>query len=339
MLPPARATAVALLAVVTAASLIATGCGGSDSSETAATTTSDAADFPKVDNQTLEEVAQGAGASDLVIAPTQSVFLPGENRYGFGVFTVQHDAVDDADVALYAAPAQGGKAVGPFPATVHSLATPPAYASKTTTTDPDAAKYFYTSQVDFKDDGLYALIAMIKEDDGSYSYANVSAPAKVGNPKGVPMPGDEAPAMHTPTVDDVGGDVTKIDTRQPPDTMHDVDYADALGKEPIALLFATPALCQSRVCGPVVDIMEEVKDERPDDAAYIHMEVYNDNDPNKGIRPQLQDFNLMSEPWLFVIDSDGKVSSVIEGAFSKDELEAALDQADKQSGVTPSGDS
>ena len=177
---------------------------------------------------------------------------------------------------------------------------------------------------------------MIREDDGSYSYANVTAPAQVGNPKNVPQPGDKAPMMHTPTADDVGGDLTKIDTRQPPDSMHDVDYGDVLGKEPIVLLFATPALCTSRVCGPVVDIAEEVKSERPDDAAYIHMEVYNDNDPNKGPRPQLQDFNLMSEPWLFVIGKDGKVSTVIEGAFSKQELEDAIDKADAAAPPTTS---
>ena len=159
---------------------------------------------------------------------------------------------------------------------------------------------------------------MIRADDGSYTYANVTGPpAEVGNPKNVPQSGDQAPMMHTPTADDVGGDLTKIDTRQPPDSMHDVDYADVLGKEPIVLLFATPALCTSRVCGPVVDIAEEVKNERPDDAAYIHMEVYNDNDPNKGPRPQLQDFNLMSEPWLFVIDSDGKVSTGHRGRLQQ----------------------
>jgi hypothetical protein len=56
------------------------------------------------------------------------------------------------------------------------------------------------------------------------------------------------------------------------------------------------------------------------------MEIYNDNDPNKGPRPQVEDFNLPSEPWLFVIDADGEVSTAIEGAFSKQELEAALDE-------------
>jgi hypothetical protein len=35
-------------------------------------------------------------------------------------------------------------------------------------------------------------------------------------------------------------------------------------------------------------------------------------------------YRLPSEPWLFVIDRDGKVSTAIEGAFSVAELEAAV---------------
>jgi len=132
--------------------------------------------------------------------------------------------------------------------------------------------------------------------------------------------------VHTPTASDVG-DLSEIDTRDPHDTMHDVDLADAIGKEPVVLLFATPALCVSRVCGPVVDVAEQVKSEMGDDAAFIHMEVWEDNDPNKGIRPQLDAYGLRTEPWLFVIDADGKVSTRIEGAFSVDELRAAVEKA------------
>ena len=121
--------------------------------------------------------------------------------------------------------------------------------------------------------------------------------------------------------------ISDIDTRVPPDDMHDTDFADVVGKKPVVLLFATPALCQSRVCGPVVDVAEQVKRDRPDDAAYIHMEIYNQNDPNKGLRPQLGAFNLHTEPWLFVINSDGTISTRIEGAFSVNELNQALDKA------------
>ena len=142
----------------------------------------------------------------------------------------------------------------------------------------------------------------------------------------IPEVGEQAPKIHTPTADEVGN-ISEIDTRVPPDDMHDVDFADVVGKKPVVLLFATPALCTSRVCGPVVDVAEQVKRDRPDDAAYIHMEIYNQNDPSKGLRPQLAAYNLRTEPWLFVVDSDGTISTRIEGAFSVDELNAALDKA------------
>ena len=93
------------------------------------------------------------------------------------------------------------------------------------------------------------------------------------------------------------------------------------------LLFATPQFCQSRVCGPVVDVAEQVKQEYGDEAAFIHMEIYNDNDPGKGVRPQVRAFHLPSEPWLFAIDREGVVSSAIEGAFGAEALTDAVKKA------------
>jgi hypothetical protein len=44
------------------------------------------------------------------------------------------------------------------------------------------------------------------------------------------------------------------------------------------------------------------------------------------LRPQLRAYNLRTEPWLFVINSDGTISTRIEGAFSVNELKQALDK-------------
>jgi len=312
-----------LIALPFAVALIV-GCGSSDDTGSATTAASGVDAFPAA-GKTFQQLTQDASESDLVVAPTQQVFNEGKNRYGFGVFTVDHGNVSDADVAIYAAK-PNGKADGPYPATIHSLATPPAFAAKTTTQDPDAAKYVYTTNVDMPGKGEWQILAMFRQDDGSYTYARVPS-AVVGKFPDVPQPGDKAPMMHTPTTDDVGGDLTKIDTRQPPSSMHDVDYADVLGKKPVVLLFATPALCTSRVCGPVVDIAEEVKSERPDDADYIHMEIYNDNDPNKGLRPQVQAWGLKNEPYLFAIDRRGRIVDRLDGAFSANELRAAVRKA------------
>ena len=90
------------------------------------------------------------------------------------------------------------------------------------------------------------------------------------------------------------------------------------------LLFATPQFCQSRVCGPVVDVAEQVKQLYGDKAKFIHMEIYNDNDPSKGVRPQVRAFHLPSEPWLFAIDRKGRIEAEIEGAFGVEELTSAV---------------
>ena len=95
----------------------------------------------------------------------------------------------------------------------------------------------------------------------------------------------------------------------------------------MVLLFATPQLCQSRVCGPVVDIAEQVKAESGDDVEFIHMEVFRDNRIDRGIGPQMAAFKLRSEPWVFTFDRSGKVAARIEGAYSERELEDAIAQA------------
>jgi hypothetical protein len=108
--------------------------------------------------------------------------------------------------------------------------------------------------------------------------------------------------------------------------MHKEDLAGALGHKPVVLLFATPQLCQSRVCGPVVDEAEQVEQKLGDGVTFIHMEIYRNNNPNDGVRPQVKEFRLPSEPWLFVIDRRGVIRTRIEGAWSVPELEQAVRQ-------------
>ena len=102
------------------------------------------------------------------------------------------------------------------------------------------------------------------------------------------------------------------------------DYAKVVGKKPVVITFATPLLCQSRVCGPVVDIVEQARAETSADVAFIHQEIYNDNQVNKGFRPQVVAWHLPTEPWTFVVNKKGRVSARFEGAFSTGELERAI---------------
>ena len=75
------------------------------------------------------------------------------------------------------------------------------------------------------------------------------------------------------------------------------------------------------------DAAEQVKSELGDEAEFIHMEVFEDNNPTKGVREQLETYGLHTEPWLFVLDAEGRVSTRIEGAFSAAELRQAVEKA------------
>lgn len=209
-------------------------------------------------------------------------------------------------------------AIGPFPAAVQTLETQPAFRAQTTSNDPDSALAVYTAQIDFPAEGEWRIAALIR--DGDKLTASLLPSAQVGRFTQVPAVGDAPPRINTPTPEDVGGDRSLLTTRVPPDTQNEADFADVLGRKPVALLFSTPQFCQSRVCGPVVDVAEQVKEQYGDQVEFIHMEIYKDNDPSKGVRPQVRAFNLPSEPWLFVMDADGVIRTAVEGAFGVEEL-------------------
>ena len=60
---------------------------------------------------------------------------------------------------------------------------------------------------------------------------------------------------------------------------------------------------------------------------FIHQEVYVDNDPQKGLREPLKRFNVPTEPWLFVVGRDGRVTARLEGSFGLGAFERALKTA------------
>ena len=114
----------------------------------------------------------------------------------------------------------------------------------------------------FKNDGKRVVIALARL-DGRLLLTNPFGVA-VGAGGGPPRVGARAVGIHTQTITDVGGEATRLSTRRPvaEDLLRE-DFADVLGRRRVVLTFATPLLCQSRVCGPVVDIVEQVRATAP----------------------------------------------------------------------------
>jgi hypothetical protein len=321
-----RIALVALVAVLIA------GCGDDDSSsDEQAPPPARAQDFPKPKGQSLRELLASVSAGP-VLAPSGAEFRTGNQRFGFALFRRDRSQITDASVAVYVAPVGGGPAQGPYLARYESMNVTPQFMSRQTASDPDAAKSIYTTEIPFDKPGRWEVLGIARSGGKlvAASLPQAGIVVKDASKDEIPKVDSTPPRIHTPTEASAGGDIASIDTRLPPSSMHDDDFADVLGKKPVVLIFATPQLCQSRVCGPVVDLVEQEKAKGENgDVSFIHMEVFNDNRIDKGIRPQLAAFHLVSEPWLFSFDRSGKVAARIEGAFSERELAQAIAAAKK----------
>lgn len=306
----------------------AAGCGsGSGDGSTIAAPPPSARpeDFPVAKGKaTLGELIKGVRQGPQ-LAPSVSLVYPGRNRFGFALFDSAGKQINGAQVALYTANADQTDVRGPYPARSESLQVKPAFQSKTSARDANSVRSVYVSKVPLPREPRRVVIALARLDGRLVASSAIAMKlAKAG--QGPPRPEQKAIKVDTPTTAQVG-DVSKIDTRIPPSTMHDVNFADVLGRKPVVLVFATPALCKSRVCGPIVDEVEQLKSQFGDKAAFVHMEIYNGNDINKGYRPQFKAWHLPSEPWTFMINRQGRVVAGFEGAVGLYEMQKAIQKA------------
>jgi len=149
--------------------------------------------------------------------------------------------------------------------------------------------------------------------------------------------GQPAPAAKTPTLADVGGDVSKISTDPKPDpAFYSTSVADALAAhKPFILIFATPKFCTSAQCGPTLDRFKPVAAANPD-VTFINVEPYQLHDVDGQLQPVLDANNnlqatavtnqwgLLTEPWIFAVDRAGVVRGSYEVTVSDSELKTVL---------------
>jgi len=282
--------------------------------------------FPKADGKSLQQLADGVGAQGPELAMASSVFTTGKNRLAFGIIDEQGQFVY-GPTAVYVAPTPEQPAKGPYLAPADVLLTQGRYRSKQAATEQDPFSAVYAADVPFAKPGKWSVLA-VSTADGKQTASTGSIEVLKPSQDPIPDVGEPAPKIKTDTVASAKGDLASIDTREPPlPDMHQKSLDELLGKQPIALLFATPQLCQSRVCGPVTDIAAQMQAKYGDRMAFIHQEVYEGNDPNKGLRQPLQDFHLHTEPWLFAIDRRGRITARLEGSIGVKAFESAIQSA------------
>jgi hypothetical protein len=150
----------------------------------------------------------------------------------------------------------------------------------------------------------------------------------------VPAPGD--PALRTENHTLASTDVPKaaVDSRAgtdgevPDPDLHRTTMAETLdAKRPAVVVFATPVYCVSRFCGPVTDLVEELGTIYGDRASFIHVEIWRDfqgNVFNRAAADWVYRDGNFTEPWVFVIGADGRISARFDNVVSRAELEPLL---------------
>ena len=142
-----------------------------------------------------------------------------------------------------------------------------------------------------------------------------------------PATGARAFPSRTPTVASAGGNLARITTATPPDRdLLRYSVAGSLAAHrPFVVVFATPKLCTSRACGPVVEVVQAVARRfRGRGIRFIHVEIYEKNNPNLGYNRWVREWHLPTEPWVFLVGGDGRIKAKFEGSVSVAELSAAV---------------
>lgn len=144
-----------------------------------------------------------------------------------------------------------------------------------------------------------------------------------------PIAGTPAPRVASPTTSDPMG-VHPICTRTPVCPLHTKSLSSLVGQgRPVAVMFATPARCQTRYCGPVLDTMLPLVKTYAEHVDFVHVEIYKNNQTTDVIST-VAAWKLGGEPWLFGVDKRGNVTARLDGAFDRTEMQAVLDDLAKR---------
>lgn len=156
----------------------------------------------------------------------------------------------------------------------------------------------------------------------------------------VPAPGEEAPKTDNPTTP--GGDVTleSIDSRSGPaglaeladPLLHGESLASVLAAgRPCVVIVSTPAFCMSKFCGPLTDIVNDLASEAlaaKSEVGFVHLEVWRNFEKNEvnrfaaeWILPRGAEGR---EPWVFLVDRNGRISARWDNLVAESDLRAAI---------------
>jgi hypothetical protein len=303
-------SAIWLLAVLAVAASACSGSGDSSS--------------PEPSPHSIDSLRQGA--VELSLISTTSPVNPGKNAFSFGLITNQGAVVTGGTPQVWVAQDTTSAALGPTPATWYPFAP----ASEFDDTAPRTPlPGTFSTTIDVPSVGSW-IVGVTASQGSSKFFGTATLPV---TDEAIPAAlGTKAVSVKTP-VATTERQARMIDTRDPPSPLHYISLDKALENgKPTVVAFATPALCESMLCGPVVDevllVYEKVGKAK---ANFIHVEEFlpgEDFTPPPATAenqsPAFKAYGFTTEPWTLVIDRKGIIRARFEGPVTAAMVEAAL---------------
>jgi len=306
-----RTVALGLAALLALA--VATACGGGDG-------------VPGGDSQATStasvEIKAVIISSDLAIGP---------NRFMVGLVTPDSEVITDAQVqfGFFKLSGDQGELRSEAKAMVNKMTRgivqekPDGTREKVETGETAA----YVADVNFDEPGDWAV--RIIPTRGGTPLAPIQLKFTVQEKSSSAAVGEPAPSSRQLTLAEVS-DLSEIDTADPPDPeWHRMTIADAVTSgKPIAIAFTTPGFCETQMCAPMTEELAMLYEKYKDRVIFIHVEPYFLDKARSGEGlvpiPVMEEWGLQTEPWIFIVDAEGKVAAKFEAFVMMDEVEAAF---------------
>lgn len=294
------------LCVAAIAALVAlTACGGGGEGDAASTSE------PEGDGgggaASFEQPFTGAKAYPVFAS---SEVVEGQNRFLIGLLNDEDAPIASPDVSMHVA----------FYDLAES-AERPAFETDAEFIDT-GPRGLYVTYPTFESTGKWGAEVTV-EGDGLDE--TVKASFEVAADGMTPSIGEQVPPSKTPTGSGRKLEEITTDAKPDPDFYRTSIHEAVKTGEPFVVTFATPKFCTSAVCAPTLDIVKKESKDWPR-VEFIHVEVYENLDDPSNLKPvaAVREWGLPSEPWVFVVDGDGKVAAKFEGTVAPRELEDAL---------------
>lgn len=302
-----RAAYASLVALVS----LGVGCAGSTQDGNATSTPSAA---PETE-----------AAEDISPVLVNSALGVGPNRVAMAFFNSDRGVIDDLSVQAAFRPADAAPDAAPIGVELTPLRIEDHAGGQHST--GDALLTVYGATVDFPAAGDWRVALELSRDGAMVQQLAASFNVLEDLPH--PSVGEPIPATEQAVLADVA-ELAAIDTSESPDeALHELTVAEALELgRPLVIGFATPAFCETRMCGPVVEGVLRPLSERYDETVEVlHIEPFDIAQARSGELvpvPAMEEWGLATEPWVFVTDAEGRVVAKFEGPVTIEEVESVL---------------